>query len=173
MGGATPGYESGRFQSPSGSVPVTYMSAGGRRRARTLHRIRPGRRRASLLERQRHKANSAPGQVRGNVPDADQWLSRQFVATLDSSTLDRITNGLSIQPVDLEIPGIDISSTLDLVFGPQSMGMTDAFGPSADLSGMTQAGHPTERGEAEGDLACDEIRNSRLAATAVSRRFCR
>jgi serpin B len=91
----------------------------------------------------------------------------QFVATLDSSTLHQITNGLSEQPVDLEIPAVNISSTLDLSSTLSSMGMSDAFGPAADFSGMTKLATQLSEVKQKATLHVTKYGTVASAATAV------
>lgn len=62
-----------------------------------------------------------------------------MVGTLDHNRLDGILASLHTSQVFVEMPTFEFSTGLDLTSTLQSMGMTDAFGPGADLSGITTA----------------------------------
>jgi serpin B len=129
--------EPGQFQSPSGSIPVTYMSAQGDDDLDASI--------GSGLDAVELPYWNGSGSAGGHIPGRYAALLlmptsgslARFVSTLDSSTLNRITSALTSQLVDLEIPEVDIDSNLDLSSTLGSMGMSDAFGPGADFSAMS------------------------------------
>ncbi len=66
--------ETGQFQTPSGPVPVTYMSAGGDDEQDAS--IGSGLDAVELPYWNGAQNERAPGRYRGNVPNADEWLTR-------------------------------------------------------------------------------------------------
>jgi len=91
-----------------------------------------------------------------------------FEASLTGATLAQITGGLRTHLVDLTLPKFKFDAPLGLTDTLQAMGMTDAFGPTADFSGIdgtrslviTDVLH-------EGFVAIDEKGTEAAAATAV------
>jgi serpin B len=61
----------------------------------------------------------------------------QFQAGLDAEQVSDILDGLSRQQVALTLPKFEFESQFALSSVLQSMGMTEAFSPEADFSGMT------------------------------------
>jgi serpin B len=157
--------ESGRFQAPSGSVPVTYMSAGADDEQEAS--IGSGLDAVELPYWNGNQSNRAPGRYAAMFLMPTNGSLAQFVASLDPSSLNRITKGLSMQPVDLEIPGINISSTLDLASVLGSMGMSDAFGPTADFSGMSKLATQLSEVKQKATLHVTKYGTVASAATAV------
>ena len=60
-----------------------------------------------------------------------------FARGLNPAMLDRILNGLRRSLVDLRLPSFEFSSDLALNSTLQAMGLVQAFGPGADLTGIT------------------------------------
>jgi len=60
-----------------------------------------------------------------------------FARDLDPAMLGRILNGLHRSQVDLRMPSFEFSSGMALNSTLQAMGLVQAFGPEADLTGIT------------------------------------
>jgi serpin B len=63
-----------------------------------------------------------------------------LIAGLDPAKMSRIFESLHSSPVVLRMPSFEFSTSLNLSYALQSMGMTDAFGPAANLTGLSASG---------------------------------
>jgi serpin B len=64
----------------------------------------------------------------------------QYVDGLTVTGLDGVVSSLQPTAVDLSMPSVTLTASHDLTGTLQSLGMTDAFGPDADLSGIGPSG---------------------------------
>lgn len=60
-----------------------------------------------------------------------------FRQTIDAPQLDRISDDLEDQPVDLRLPQFQFTSSADLTQPLEQLGLVDAFNRDADFSGIT------------------------------------
>jgi serpin B len=91
----------------------------------------------------------------------------QFVGSLDSTSLNGIIGGMSRQAVSPLVPELKISSNLQLVPTLQALGITDAFGPSADFSGLSPIATEISEVKQQATLRITKWGTVASAATAV------
>jgi len=91
----------------------------------------------------------------------------QFVGSLDSTSLNGIIGGMSRQAVSPLVPELKISSNLQLVPALQALGITDAFGPSADFSGLSPIATEISEVKQQATLRITKWGTVASAATAV------
>jgi serpin B len=91
----------------------------------------------------------------------------QFVGSLDSTSLNGIIGGMSRQAVSPLVPELKISSHLQLVPALQALGITDAFGPSADFSGLSPIATEISEVKQQATLRITKWGTVASAATAV------
>jgi serpin B len=91
----------------------------------------------------------------------------QLVGGLDSSDLDRIIGGMTSQYADLEVPEANIGSSLELAPALEALGVKDAFGPSADFSGLSSIATQISEVKQQATLRITKWGTVAAAATAV------
>lgn len=100
------------------------------------------------------------------VPDAGTFAA--FDTTLDAAMLDSIVEALSPMQVDVTLPRFSFESEFTLSDALKALGMTTAFGGSADLSGMLEGGGLfIDEAYHKAFIAVDEGGAEAAAATAV------
>ena len=78
------------------------------------------------------------GEISMTILLPDKGTFPEFEASLNTGLLDRILDDIEIEYVTLTIPLFEFESQFSLGETLAGMGMPDAFGPSADFSGMTE-----------------------------------
>ncbi len=91
----------------------------------------------------------------------------QFVRSLDAACLNGIIGGMSNQAVDPLVPQSKISSSLQLAPPLQELGITDAFGPGADFSGLSTIATQISEVKQQATLSITKWGTVASAATAV------
>ncbi|NNK42315.1 MAG: serpin family protein, partial [Myxococcales bacterium] len=100
------------------------------------------------------------------VPDEGQFAAVE--SALAASTLAQILDELSVHQVDLSLPKFSFRSLVPAKEPLRSLGMVDAFGGAADLSGMNGTGGLFIQDVVhQGFIAVDEKGTEAAAATAV------
>jgi serine protease inhibitor len=104
------------------------------------------------------------------VIEPEKETLRQFVATLDGSELDQIVSSAENSPlrVNLTMPTFTLSTNENLNHLLSSMGMSQAFGPTADLSGISPSATRVSVVEQADRLVVDQWGTDAAAATAVA-----
>jgi len=91
----------------------------------------------------------------------------KFLASLDVASLNGIIGGMSNQAVDPSVPQSKISSSLQLAPALQELGITDAFGPGADFSGLSAIATQISEVKQQATLRITKWGTVASAATAV------
>jgi serpin B len=91
----------------------------------------------------------------------------QFVNGLDATGLDRIVGGMTDQSLVPQIPECKIGSTLELVPALEALGVKDAFGPSADFSGLSSIATQISEVKQQATLRISKWGTVAAAATAA------
>jgi len=100
------------------------------------------------------------------LPMKDSFES--FVRSLDAQKLDRLLDGLELKGVALSMPRFQFTSELELRNALMELGMVDAFGGDADLSGMDGTRELfIDQVYHDAFVAVDEAGTEAAAATAV------
>ena len=86
---------------------------------------------------------------------------------LDPAVLDAVTAQLAAGTVDLYLPRWDFATDLDLVGSLQELGLTTAFAPGADFSGMTDAGVFIGQAVHRANITVDEWGTEAAAVTGL------
>jgi serpin B len=81
--------------------------------------------------------SSAAGKYGALLLMPTQGTLSQFVSGLTPTSLDDIVNGLSPQDVAVTMPALHLQASHELIPTMQSLGVQDAFGLDADLSGFS------------------------------------
>lgn len=158
----------GEFNAPAGTTPVTYMSPLG-----TDNEF-PSSVSSSLDAVQLPYWNGEGQQ--GDRPSSryaalllmpTSGSLSQFVVGLNLTKLDGIVGSLTNQAVTPWIPESKIGSTLQLAPALEAMGVTDAFGPSADFSGLSSIATQIREVKQQATLRITKWGTVAAAATAV------
>jgi serpin B len=91
----------------------------------------------------------------------------EFVRSLDSAGLNAIIGGMSRRAVSPLLPELKISSNVQMVPALQALGITDAFGPSADFSGLSSIATSISEVKQQATLRITKWGTVASAATAV------
>ena len=158
----------GEFNTPGGKTPVTYMRPFGTEDdflssiGQSLDAVQLPYWNGSGQEGNRPTSRYAALLL---MPTSES-LS-QFAGTLDPGTLEQIVNSMTDQAVVPSIPECKIDSTLQLIPVLQALGVTDAFGPSADFSGLSPIATQITEVKQQATLKITKWGTVASAATAV------
>ena len=159
---------SGPFDAPGGSVPVTYMSPSGQD-TEYLSSLSSG---LDAIELPYWNGAGPPGtrprsRYAALVLMPTSGSLTQFVNGLDATGLNRIVNGMTDQMGGPQIPECKIGSTLQLVPALEALGVKDAFGPSADFSGLSSIATQISEVKQQATLRISKWGTVAAAATAA------
>lgn len=90
-----------------------------------------------------------------------------FVEGMNPSKLSRIISGLTPTSANFLIPTMDVTATMQLEAPLEAMGMTDAFGPGADFSGISAEAAQISEVKQKANLKVTRWGTVASAATAI------
>lgn len=100
------------------------------------------------------------------LPNEDVTLE-DYIASLTGSGLLATISGASYEPVIATMPALELSTTLDLKQALESMGLTSAFGSTADFSAMGAGDLSISSVQHQTCLVVDTQGTQAAAATAI------
>jgi serpin B len=150
----------GSFLAPTGPVSATYLSGASQFLGATDG---PGYD-AVQLPYQSGSTDTSGRYAALLVMPTSGSLNR-FVDHLDTSELRTIVQGLKGREVDVTIPKLKLDSSLQLEPALKALGVTDAFGPGADFSGLSPV--PTMISEVKQDAMLDVTKWGTVASAAT------
>jgi serpin B len=158
----------GVFHSPGGAVHVSYLSPPGDETA-FLSSSGPGLDAVQIpyLSGTGQQLGRRPGRYAALLLMPTSGSLSQFVGKLDASGLNHIISNMTDQTVNLSIPECKIGSTLQLAPALQALGVTDAFGPAANFSGMSKIATQISEVKQQATLSITKWGTVASAATAV------
>ncbi len=159
---------SGVFHVPGGDVSATYMSpsVGDSDYLSSFGRDLDALQLAYWNGAGQH-GNRPPSRYAALLLMPTSGSLGQFVGRLDVASLKGIIGGMSNQAVDPLVPQTKISSSLQLAEPLQGLGITDAFGPGADFSGLSTVGTQISEVKQQAMLSITKWGTIASAATAV------
>jgi serpin B len=150
----------GTFLSPTGSVPVTYLSNTSQFLEATDG---PGYDAVQLPYQS--GASGTSGRYAALLVMPTSGSLTQFVDHLDGAGLGSIVQGLKVHGVNVTIPKLKLNSSLQLEPALEALGVSDAFGPSADFSELSPV--PTMISEVKQDAMLDVTKWGTVASAAT------
>jgi serpin B len=158
----------GEFYAPSGRTSVTYMSPEGTD-SEFPSSIGPNLDAVQLpyWNGSAQNGNRPSSRYAALLLMPTSGSLSHFVSTLDAGSLRRIVSSMSNQTLTPSIPECKIGSTLQLAPALQALGVTDAFGPEADFSGLSSIATQITAVKQEATLKVTKWGTVASAATAV------
>jgi serpin B len=157
----------GMFESPSGPVPATYMSPEGTTQFDAFSGSGAEGVELPYWNGTTQDGGRPPGRYQAVLIMPTSGSLSDFVSGLTPNALDQMFGSMKNQSVTLEVPQISIASNLDLNSTLESMGIVDAFGPAADLSGISPISIQVKEVKQKATLDVTKYGTVASAATAI------